>query len=685
MKALHSSCLTIAALALACGGGGDFGDGGADVTHPPSGRLMITAERMTELEAMVAANDPLWQQLKVNVDAEMDTVDQYRTGHINIALVYLMTGEQAYADAAWIWAKDTMDTADVPFDSYLHFGDHMRSVAVVLNYCHDGLSAAQRDELADYLEHWTNELWFDNQGNGWGLDDPGNNYHMAFLEGTAFAGYALSEAGRAVGADYIAILLDKLDSAAGVVNYLNTRAAGGDWPEGANYGQRSKQRLYNALGVIAGAGGTNYFTRTSFFAESVYYAIHALQPGFEFFYPSGDLARESNMAVSPYDREYIQAATYWSNDADGRGAGQSFMNDIVADYTGPGFNLRQDYFRDFLFGTDIAPATAISEMPLFYRAPGTEWVTARSSWADDATCFAVTGMPFLDQSHGHLDVGSFTLWKQSWQAVDASTFSDSGGNWASDAHNMIHVPGSERRGGDSPGMVAAHDDERVTYVQVDISNMHRYRPGTDEAETMLNEYTRELVYLKPDTLVVYDRVDPKPSGTGYSWRLHFAAEPAPANGRYAATSGGGGMALVQLAGGAATVHRDSDLEGGASSAWRVEQAASGDGRFLNVVAVASGGAPALTATAVTSSDNVAGAVTGNQVVVVSSNARGAAVSLPFSYLVGDAGDHTHTLVNLTSSVDVDVIRGGGTTTVTVSSGSDHDPNEAGLVSFSDAD
>ena len=50
---------------------------------------------------------------------------------------------------------------------------------------------------------------------------------MAFLEGTAFAGYALREAGRAKGDEYIAILADKLDKAGGVIDYLATRAAGG--------------------------------------------------------------------------------------------------------------------------------------------------------------------------------------------------------------------------------------------------------------------------------------------------------------------------------------------------------------------------------------------------------------------------------------------------------------------------
>ena len=39
---------------------------------------------------------------------------------------------------------------------------------------------------------------------------------------------------------------------------------------------------------------------------------------------------------------------------------------------------------------------------------------------------------------------------------------------------------------------------------------------------MLSEWTREFVHLRPDVLVVYDRVAPTPEGKDYHWRLHVA-------------------------------------------------------------------------------------------------------------------------------------------------------------------
>jgi hypothetical protein len=678
-KARMKVAVLVLGSAAACGGGG----GDDDDVGPPSGRLMITAARMGELEAMVAGGAPEWEALVANVEAEMDSLDPYRSGPENICTVYLMTGEQRYADAAWTWIDGVMDDADVRYDSYLHYGDYMRQAATVLNYCYEGLTADQRGDLADYLEQWTDELWYANQGSGWGLDDPGNNYHMAFLEGTAFAGYALREAGRAKGEEYVAILLDKLEKAGGVLDYLATRAAGGDWHEGVNYGQRSKQRLFAALSVVAGAGGENYFATRPFFGEAIRYAVYQLQPDGESIYPGGDMTREASMLVSPFDREYVHAATYWLGEGDSaKGVGQMYLDEIVPDYTGPGFDQRSDYHREFLFGREIGQAVAQDSLPTFYRSAGTEWVTSRSGWGADATCVSISGSPMIDQSHAHMDTGSFTIWKGGWQAVDAATYTEAGLPWGADAHNLVHVPGHERRGGEIPGLEAVHDEAGVTYAKVDASNLYRYRPGDGETETMLEEYTRELVYLKPDVVVVYDRVEPKPAGEGYSWRLHFPVQPTASGGRYSASYQGGGMTLVPLAGGAASVQADDDLMVEGSGAWRVEEAAPADGRYLNVVAVASGQAPSPAASAVASSDEVAGARVGEQVVVFSARARGAAVGLPFSYTVADDGVHTHTLVDLAAAVDVEVERAGGAVTVTVSAGS-HPPSPAGLLRFSD--
>ncbi len=661
------------------GQGYDASDIDAGPPAEPSGYLLITKQRWAELPAEVAAGQTPWTTLKDNVDAEMDSFDQYRCGPENIALVYLLTGQQSYADAAYQWAADIIAADDVAFDSYLYFGDRMRQIALVLNYCYQALTADQRSALAEYLARWNYELWFDNQGSGWGLDDPGNNYHLAFLEGSAYAGYALRQAGYEQGQSYVDIVIDKIAKPGGVFEYLNTRARGGDWPEGANYGQRSKQRLFAALSVIASMGDTNFYTATTFFSEAIYYAFYQLQPVGGYLYPAGDLARDSLLRISPYEREYVQMATYWISDLVGRGYGQWFLENVVPDYTGPEFNARASYYLDALYSRDQT-ATSRSNLPLTYYAPGTRWLHTRSSWDDAATSLSIAGTPTIDQSHSHYDVGSFTLFKGDWLAVDATSYSSDGLNWDSGAHNMVHVAGHERRGGEVPGLVHYGDDAQTLYAQIDASQLFRHKPGT-ELQTMLNEYTRELVYLKPNRLVIYDRVDPKPAGTDYDFRIHFASQPTSTTGGYLADHGGGFIALAMLVGGSTTVLADTDLVGGGSNAWRVQVQPPSSGRFLAVLEVADSSAPALQATHVSSTGQVEGALLADQVVMFSQRSFGQSATLPFSYSIQGTEQRTHTLINMSSACEIQVSKQGGDTTVTVNTGSSVTPDAQGLVRF----
>ncbi|MBM4358691.1 MAG: hypothetical protein FJ096_11360 [Deltaproteobacteria bacterium] len=235
----------------------------------PSGSLLLSAERLAALKLDAAANAPAFAKLKALVDSHLGgTPDVWHDSPENAALVYLLTEDPTYAKAAVAWELALMPDSNVRFDSYLEFGELMRHAALVLDWCWPALTTSERTLLADYLEQWTEELWFDNQGSGWGLDDPGNNHHHAFLQGTAYAGHALAKAGRPSSAKDLAKLDHHLTRAGGVLDYLASKVAGGDWREGTNYGERWKQRLVDTLAVVASMGGPNHLHGHPFFAQA---------------------------------------------------------------------------------------------------------------------------------------------------------------------------------------------------------------------------------------------------------------------------------------------------------------------------------------------------------------------------------------------------------------------------------
>jgi hypothetical protein len=646
-------------------------------SHTPSGYLLLSAERLAALEADAASKAPAFAKLKALVDSHLGgTPDVWHDSPENAALVYLLTKDPSYAKAAFAWETAWIASSNVRFDSYLEFGDLMRHAALVLDWCWPALSSSERTFLADYLEQWTEELWFDNQGSGWGLEDPGNNYHHAFLQGTAYAGYALAKAGRPSSSKFLAKLEHHLTRPGGVFEYLATKVTGGDWREGTNYGERSKQRLFDALAVIASMGGPNAFHTHPFFAQAVTFAHYQLQPDGKTLAPVGDLARDSAMPVTASERDYLHSVGAWLGEGPARQLARYYLDEVAPPYTNPYAGLA---FKELVFDVP-GPSLAPSGLALGYHAPGTGFVNLRSGWDEAATSVTLSAASELEQSHQHHDVGSFVIWKRGWLAMDATTLSKTGLSWTPGAHNAIHVEGIERRMGPAGGLL--HFDDRGTFAYAATDATAQYRRKTSGPdELLMSEVTRELVYLRPDTLVVYDRVRAKDPARGYEWRLHLPKAPSLGSTVTVAT-GSAGLALVPLLPKTVSLANDGDLEGGPSTAFRVAEAKAGvESRFLNVIAVAEGGAPSLSAAHVVSSGAMEGAVAGGTVILFSRNAQGAASALPFSYTVPGTAKRTHILANMATAVDVGVAIVGGDTVVTVSKGSTHAVAPSGVVTF----
>jgi len=647
-------------------------DAGIDQLPEVKGKYLLIGERLPELRRRAKREDPAWQRLLSHVDKHLDQIGDDSEGAENLALVHLVTDKPVYAKAALAKARAVMQR-DVRTDSYLHIGDIVRAVAMVLDYCK--LKDGEARELADFVARWTHELWFDNKGSGWALDDPGNNYHMAFLESTAYAGYALAKRRDARGAPLVVLLRDKIEGEGGVLSYLEGAAAGGDWAEGSNYGQRAKQRLLSAFGAIASMGGPRYFDRTRFFRDAIHYAIYQLQPDLQSLYPAGDLSRDSSMRVCPYDRDYIQMATYWVREPDAKALGRWYLAQAAPSYD-QGFNFSAALHKDVIFASD-GPVRSPDKLPKSYLARGTGWINVRSGWDRDATSLCVSACAAIEQSHAHLDAGAFTLFKGGWQAVDAATYSRSGITWEAGAHNLVHVVGHERRQGKVGGLTRFHHGDGIAYMQVDATNLYRRREDDKKERMLCEEYTREIVFIEPDTVVVYDRVS-VPEGVAYQQRTHFAEKPKGSSGLYQAKQGRGGMSLLVLLGGAQSIRSDADLDGDGSRAWRVEiEPSSRPGRFLTVLRVGLGDAPPLEATAI-EGDGIAGVALDDHVVVFSARPRGAPLDPGWRYRVSDR-KRTHLIFDAQGGYDVQVRRSGGEAEIELARGSTRSADAHGIL------
>ncbi|HVJ89552.1 MAG TPA: hypothetical protein VM580_07085 [Labilithrix sp.] len=663
-------------------------DAGTAEPDKPSGYLLLTERRLAKLREEAAAKTPKFEKLKANADQYLTDLNGAKASGENAALMYLLTKEAKYASSAWQWTLKTRerDIQGGPNGNYLEFGDILSTIAIVLNWAKDGLTEVQIKELADFLHASCDELWFHPGGSKWALSDTefpaaGNNFRMAFIEGTAYAGYALRALGDPRGQQWIDTAIQKLEMKGGVFDYLEQRQLGGDWLEGTNYGQRSKQRLFHALAVIASMGDKNYFVEKPFFANAVQFALYQAQPDAKVLYPGGDLARTAAAEVSAFDREYMQIATYWLCDSPVRRLGQYYLTKIADTYedSNRSFDYYAALYLDFVYELDI-PALDITTLPLSYRAAGSNWVNARSGWDAHATSFSLSGSPIVEQSHQHFDPGSFVLYKDGWLLVNPETFVADGEYWRPDMHQGLFVPKIMARYGafPTPGLMKYTDTGAIVYAQVDNSKLYRFRPDggdIDKPEMLVNEHTRELVYVRPDTVFVFDRVD-APQSPGYFMNFHFSSSPKASGSVYSATNGAAGIAFAKLLGGAISIKPD----GGDNSSYRIEEAAEGAvTRYLNVMQVAAGAPPQIEPALVGSAGTIRGALLNDTVVVFSDRPRGEMPSLPVSYEVPTTGSLMHVLVNMAGSVNVTAVQENGKTTVTIAAGTGASADAAGVI------
>lgn len=652
----------------ASSGSGGMGD-------PPSGHLLLSATRLIEIEALAATNAPAFASLRALVDSHLGGgSDLWHDSPENAALVYLATKDPTYAKAAYAWEKSMVDGFNVRFDSYLEFGDAMRRAALVLDWCGAALSTAERAVLADYLEHWTHELWFDNQGSGWGLDDPGNNYHHAFLEGTAYAAYALAREGRPSATTFRALLDDKLAKPGGVLDYLAVK--GGDWREGANYGERSKQRLASALAVVASMGGTNHFHAHPWFSQAIVFAHYQLQPDRSALAPAGDLARDSAMTVTAAERDYLATMASFLGDGTTRRLARRYLDEFAPPFKNPYAGLA---WKDLVFAVP-GPAANLEELPPSDVAPGTGFVHWRSGSDSSATAVTLSAPSVIEQSHQHHDAGSLLLFERGWLAMDAATFSKSGLTWSPGSHSGIHVAGAERRMGAAGGLLRHEDAGAHAYAAIDATAQYRRSSGGVES-TLMTEVSREVVYLRPDVVVVYDRVTPKDASRFYEWRLHVPTTPK-LGATVTVTGQNAGLSLVPLLAGAVATASDADLEEGGSSAFRVTEAATGTtSRFLNVLATADGGPPTVAASRLGTSGELEAAEVGGVVVVFSRRAFGAPAALPAWYELAGTAPREHVVVDVGGPLKVTSTLVGDRTRITLEAGGALVPSAAGVVTF----
>jgi len=564
--------------------------------HP---RIYLTPNR-ARLAAALSAGTPAATRFKSIVDQWMGGADLWGFSAWNAALIGQLTGNATYCTKAVATIESQVSTAEgkiaagqapvVAADSYLDVGDLIGDLALVYDWCFNQTSAAQRTRWLAYADQAVWNVWHASTakwGNAtipwtsWATDNPMNNYYYSFLRATMLLGLAAK--GEDSQADAWVTEFHDTKLMSQLIPRFNADLTGGGSREGTGYGV-AMRRLFELYDLWQSTTGENIATATPHTRQSMVSALHQLVPTLDRFAPTGDQSRDSTASFFDYQRHYLQELI------------QAFPRDRVAPRAktllqasslptmSSGFMAVYDFLYD-----DAAVTAQPVDLNTTYYASGIGELYARSGWDSHATWVNLIAGPYTED-HAHQDQGSLMIYKDGWLAYDSVIDSHSGLTQDTTAHGLVRITsgGAPVRQvvGTKPQLSSMHQGTGYTYASADLTSAYNGNSAVQKVQ-------REVVYLQPDVVIVFDRVQ-SAAGTTQTWQLASPVAASISGALATIASSGHALKVQKIAGGSMSVTPFTSVSSDYSGGFRLDETMSGgDNRYLHVLSI-DGAAPSVT-------------------------------------------------------------------------------------------
>jgi len=352
---------------------------------------------------------------------------------------------------------------------------------------------------------------------------------------------------------------------------------GGGWTECGWYQRHSLWDLAHALELARRIEGYDGFAKAPrFFYQRLAYEM--LQP-----YPENRSDGTERFAV-----EGDGSDRYWAGDE-----APHLLRDLLAEYF-RGSELAKHVanrprvaehpsalINEFLWGPphDQDPLP-MDSFPLAHLASGVGKVYARSDWSPDATWFRFECGDYWN-NHQHYEVGNFEIFRHETLATESGEYydylSNHDVNWLirTIAHNsmLVYQPDEQWSQMRDGGRNAYHNDggqakkwewtvsdldtwkaRRESFTRgsiVGYENRPEYMYVAGDctqayAATKLESWVRQVVFLRPDTFVIFDRVVSTRPDYKKTWLLHSRFEPQIEGSTFTIANGDGRLIVQSL-------------------------------------------------------------------------------------------------------------------------------------------
>lgn len=403
-----------------------------------------------------------------------------------------------------------------------------------------GFTTAFKQQVAAMLVRW-NDYWKDN---GYRANDPASNYAEGGYVSRMLTALALG-GGRDTNSVRLVneVLAYRAANVLPLLTNTTTSYYGGYWAEGWNYGQQAARNLILS-GLAMETAGLGVADVERAWTTQVINSLISEQPSRDLIYDGGDWYTYPAPFVGK-DLLYLCAAATTDSTA------RANANYIIQNYP----DSQTEDLQDLVFRDPSAVAAFWPNAPLERFAPGVGLITARADWNYDSTWFSFQLGNLIEADHqsfaqGQLEIqrgadgllinaNEVSLTDENQDPSTESSFGnlvaidDNGGgtqNYSFNQGSWFGEPGCRLTTYEATnGYVYAGGDYAAAYA-------FNLTPGEGTATKL----TRQVVYQRPDYLVVHDRASTRTATDPKELRWHFLNSPAlnTGNNSWVATAGG---------------------------------------------------------------------------------------------------------------------------------------------------
>ena len=614
------------------------------------------------------------------------------------------------------------------------------------DWLYELLTPAQRQQVYTTANNWVS-TWETNICSRFAYEHPQGNYFAGYFHAKAAIALATYGDNPNASAQWIDWQNTQFRTAAnnpphiGVLPYYQQHLTGGGWPEGfGNYGPLATLNMILPIWEAKTAAGIDFVNAASPFTYPVdmgEYAMHFTWPSRDYFDDRDDNHANGDSSQPPAGTanthlfvHLLGAARFWH--APHANVLQTYANEVDAATGGYGLDL----WENFLFHDPNGTTAALSTLPRSYFAAGMNAVAARSDWTTGAAWMSFRAGPYVNNpgaGHELFDQGALALVRgktpllvngTGWivhepegNADETRIMADNFGSFTSNnvysgnrtLNNVFYVRHMSGASTVEPfGQFAAATEDRVVgthvshyedggnYVYTVAEKLEdMYRPFS--AGPGVAKWARQVVYVRPNRFVVYDRTQEGRADYDQYLAFHFPGSPisatsASGTSRLDVSAGGGfaGSMSVVLPANATTTTIAMYPAKPSSKVWEVQVRPADTAlaqRWLTVFDLSSSSTAVAKATAVSvDSGNAVGALLAdanmNTVVLSNAGTVGTAVQGPINYRTpAIATHHVLTELNASTGYSISVAVANGEHRLTVAAGGAYMTSANGVLEF----